>query len=146
MPSLSLFISLSLYHSLLSLPHALLSKQSGLYQDEPQPKQAKQKIWARKSARRRGRILSCQPLCASLPTGDAPRRRPPLLLTHILATQPLRPESCAAFGKGLAPDLAELRVILMPRVKEKTIIAAKWGGILGRHCLQVKMSFDRRAK
>lgn len=40
---------------------SLLSKQSGLYQDELQPKQAKQKIRARKSARRRGRIASCQP-------------------------------------------------------------------------------------
>lgn len=29
-----------------------------------------------------GRILSCQPLCASLPTGDAPRRRQPLPKSH----------------------------------------------------------------
>lgn len=70
MPPLSIY--LFVYLSLLFLPRALLSKQSGLYQDEPQPKQGKQKIRARKSARRRGRILSCQPLCASLPTADAP--------------------------------------------------------------------------
>ncbi|MED6238027.1 hypothetical protein ATANTOWER_004886 [Ataeniobius toweri] len=61
----------------------------GLYQDELQPKQAKQKIWARKSARRRGRILSCQPLCASLPTGDAPCCRQPLPdLTHTHINMP----------------------------------------------------------
>ena len=82
--SFSPFFSLSL--SFLSLPRALLSKQSGLYRDEPQPKQAKQKIWARKSARRRGRILSCQPLCASLPTGDAPPP-PPLPPTPPAPTQ-----------------------------------------------------------
>lgn len=64
--SLSLSLSFCLFVSLsLSLPRALLSKQSGLYQDEPQPKQAKQKIWARKSYR------------ASLPTGDA-ATHPPL--------------------------------------------------------------------
>ena len=102
----SLSTSLSLYLSLLSIPRALLSKQSGLYQDEPQPKQAKQKIWARKSARKRGRILSCQPLCASLPTGDAPRTADPSLQTHSHTHTKCwhpgtpHPGSCMAFCKG----------------------------------------------
>lgn len=92
--SLSLSLCFYLFVSLsFSLPHALLSKQSGLYQDEPQPKQAKQKIWARKSACRRGRIVSCQP---------ANWRCPPSPRTHtkILASQlpPIPPTRRSAKG------------------------------------------------
>lgn len=133
---------MSLSLSPLSLPHALLSKQSGLYQDEPQPKQAKQKIRARKSARRRGRILSCQPLCASLPTGDAPPHptaADPSPHTHtnqILASQAPNQDSRMVFCKGLAPDLAERKVILRQRVKANA--PAKREAILGWYFLSIK--------
>lgn len=99
--------SLSLNHTLFSIPHALLSKQSGLYQDELQPKQAKQKIWVRKSARRRGRILSCQPAnWQSPPTSRAPPLLTPCCIhkcTHMhqmLESQLPYVDSCMVLYKG----------------------------------------------